>query len=207
MRSTKLAPCPSVLATVMVPANCLAIRLNTMFSPRPVPPWPRRVVTKGSNTLSSLQPKLKKTHIQVDINCPAEIVLDSYPGALAQVITNLTLNCVEHAFEPDAEGRIAINARPDGDWVEMQVADNGKGIPPDMLDKVFDPFVTTRRGQGGTGLGLNIVFNLIAKQFGGTITVTSTLGQGASFVLRIPRVTPIEGEDSGRPHADAPLHA
>jgi signal transduction histidine kinase len=75
-----------------------------------------------------------------------------------------------------------------------------------MLDKVFDPFVTTRRGQGGTGLGLNIVFNLIAKQFAGTITVSSTLGQGASFVLRIPRVTPIEGQGS-EPHADAPLHA
>jgi two-component system, NtrC family, sensor kinase len=157
--------------------------------------------------VSSLQPKLKKTHIQVEIDCPSEIVLDSYPGALAQVITNLTLNCVEHAFDPDDEGRIAINVRADGEWVEMQVVDNGKGIPPDMLDKVFDPFVTTRRGQGGTGLGLNIVFNLIAKQFGGTITVSSTLGQGASFVLRIPRVTPIDGEDSGRPHADAPLHA
>jgi signal transduction histidine kinase len=157
--------------------------------------------------VSSLQPKLKKTHIRVDIDCPAEIVLDSYPGALAQVITNLTLNCVEHAFEPDAEGRIGINVKPDGDWIEMQVVDNGKGIPPDMLDKVFDPFVTTRRGQGGTGLGLNIVFNLIAKQFAGTITVSSTLGQGASFVLRMPRVTPIEsGPGSIEPHADAPLH-
>jgi signal transduction histidine kinase len=156
--------------------------------------------------VSSLQPKLKKTHIQVVIDCPSDIVLDSYPGALAQVITNLTLNCVEHAFEPDAEGCIAINVRPDGDWVEMQVVDNGKGIAPDMLDKVFDPFVTTRRGQGGTGLGLNIVFNLIAKQFAGTITVSSALGQGASFVLRIPRVTPIEGQGS-EPHADAPLHA
>jgi len=57
---------------------------------------------------------------------------------------------------------------------------------------VFDPFVTTRRGQGGTGLGLNIVFNLIAKQFGGSITVSSVLGQGASFVLRMPCVTPAD---------------
>ncbi|MGV7209534.1 sensor histidine kinase [Oxalobacteraceae bacterium A2-2] len=155
--------------------------------------------------VSSLQPKLKKTHIEVVINCPPDIMLDSYPGALAQIITNLTLNCVEHAFEPDASGRIAINVRPEGDWVEMQVVDNGKGIPPDMLDKVFDPFVTTRRGQGGTGLGLNIVFNLIAKQFGGSITVSSTLGQGASFVLRIPCVTP--AEEGAAPHADARLHA
>lgn len=145
-----------------------------------------------SEVVSSLQPKLKKTHIQVAIDCPADIVLDSYPGALAQVITNLTLNCVEHAFDAGAEGHIGINVRPDGDAITMQVVDDGKGIPADMLDKVFDPFVTTRRGQGGTGLGLNIVFNLIVKQFGGTISVTSTVGQGASFVLRIPLVTPVE---------------
>ena len=75
-----------------------------------------------------------------------------------------------------------------------------------MLDKVFDPFVTTRRGQGGTGLGLNIVFNLIAKQFAGTITVNSVLGHGASFVLRIPRVTPID-EAAGAVHEDTRLHA
>ncbi|MES2261498.1 MAG: HAMP domain-containing sensor histidine kinase [Pseudomonadota bacterium] len=159
--------------------------------------------------VSSLQPKLKKTKLQVAIDCPADIVLDSYPGALAQVITNLTLNCVEHAFDADSEGHIHINVKPDDDWIEMQVVDNGKGIPADMLDKVFDPFVTTRRGQGGTGLGLNIVFNLIAKQFCGTITVSSTPGQGASFVLRMPRVTPVDGGHAGapQPHADAPLHA
>ncbi len=140
--------------------------------------------------VSSLQPKLKKTPIAVVIDCPAGIVLDSYPGALAQVLTNLTLNCVDHAFAPDQPGEIAIRVRPDGDWVEVTVADNGRGIPAHLIDKVFDPFVTTRRGQGGTGLGLNIVYNLIAKQFAGTITVTSTEGLGAAFVFRMPRVTP-----------------
>lgn len=154
--------------------------------------------------VSSLQPKLKKTHIEVSISCPPDIMLDSYPGALAQVITNLTLNCVEHAFGPDDAGRIVIGVAPQGDWIEMRVTDNGKGISPDMLDKVFDPFVTTRRGQGGTGLGLNIVFNLIAKQFGGSITVSSVLGQGASFVLRMPCVTP---SDDTTLHADSRLHA
>jgi signal transduction histidine kinase len=141
--------------------------------------------------VSSLQPKLKKTHITVSIACPPDLMLDSYPGALAQVLTNLTLNCVEHAFEPEEEGRITIGVARQGDWIEMQVGDNGKGIAPDMIDKVFDPFVTTRRGQGGTGLGLNIVFNLLAKQFGGTITVASVLGQGACFTLRMPCVTPV----------------
>ena len=159
-----------------------------------------------NEVVSSLQPKLKKTRIRVAIDCPPDIVLDSYPGALAQVITNLTLNCVEHAFDADAEGSIAIRVALDGDWIEMRVVDDGKGIPADMLDKVFDPFVTTRRGQGGTGLGLNIVFNLIAKQFAGTISVSSVLGHGASFVLRIPRVTPID-EAAAVALEDARLHA
>jgi len=159
-----------------------------------------------NEVVSSLQPKLKKTRIRVAIDCPSDIVLDSYPGALAQVITNLTLNCVEHAFDADDEGSIAIRVALEGDWIEMRVVDDGKGIPADMLDKVFDPFVTTRRGQGGTGLGLNIVFNLIAKQFAGSISVSSVLGHGASFVLRIPRVTPID-EAAGVVHEDARLHA
>ncbi|HZV64349.1 MAG TPA: HAMP domain-containing sensor histidine kinase, partial [Telluria sp.] len=72
--------------------------------------------------------------------------------------------------------------------------DDGKGIPPHALDRIFEPFFTTRRGQGGTGLGLNIVYNLIVKQFGGTIAVSSTLGHGTHFTLRIPRVTPQESE-------------
>src|SRR5471032_2891674 len=101
-----------------------------------------------NEVVSSLQPKLKKTRIRVAIDCPPDIVLDSYPGALAQVITNLTLNCVEHAFDADDEGSIAIRVALEGDWIEMRVVDDGKGIPADMLDKVFDPFVTTRRGQG-----------------------------------------------------------
>ena len=143
--------------------------------------------------VSSLQPKLKKTPIRLTLSCPAEIVLDSYPGAFAQVITNLTLNCVEHAFEIDTPGHIQISARLDGEIVELHVNDDGKGISPDVLDRIFDPFFTTRRGQGGTGLGLNIVYNLIVKQFAGTIAVASTLGQGTHFTLRIPRVTPQEG--------------
>ena len=163
--------------------------------------------------MDSLQPTLKKTRSEVIIDCPPGIEFDSYPGALAQVLTNLVLNCVEHAFDPDTAGTIHIGVRceaegnaegePDAkaQWIVMQVRDNGRGIAPDLLERVFDPFVTTRRGQGGTGLGLNIVFNLIAKQFGGTITVSSTLGQGATFLLRLPRVTPL-AHSKGEGHGD-----
>ncbi|UOD31294.1 histidine kinase [Massilia violaceinigra] len=147
--------------------------------------------------VSSLQPKLKKTPIALVLNCPDDIVLDSYPGAFAQVITNLTLNCVEHAFDVDTAGEIMISARLDGEMVELHVKDDGRGIAPDVLDRIFDPFFTTRRGQGGTGLGLNIVYNLVVKQFVGTIAVSSTLGQGTHFTLRIPRVTPVDGAPEG----------
>jgi two-component system NtrC family sensor kinase len=136
--------------------------------------------------VSSLRPKLKKTHIDLRIDCPGDIELDTYPGALAQVLTNLILNCVEHAFDADSRGTIVVRARRDGAMIELEVSDDGKGIPAEMLDKVFDPFVTTRRGQGGTGLGLNIVFNLVVKQFGGSIAVSSVVGEGARFALRIP---------------------
>jgi two-component system NtrC family sensor kinase len=151
--------------------------------------------------VSSLQPKLKKTAIQLNLDCPPDIVLDSYPGAFAQVLTNLILNCAEHAFDPCQPGQIRISARLDGELVELHVADDGKGIAPDVLDRIFEPFFTTRRGQGGTGLGLNIVYNLIVKQFGGTIAVSSTVGQGAHFTLRIPRVTPHRGEQDDAPEA------
>jgi two-component system NtrC family sensor kinase len=151
--------------------------------------------------VSSLQPKLKKTALALTIDCAPDIVLDSYPGAFAQVITNLTLNCVEHAFAGDQAGTIAIRARLDGEFVELHVSDDGRGIAPDVLDRIFDPFFTTRRGQGGTGLGLNIVYNLIAKQFAGTIAVTSVLGEGTHFTLRIPRVTPQDDADGALPAA------
>jgi signal transduction histidine kinase len=148
--------------------------------------------------ITSLRPKLKTTRIDLQFDGPADIVLDSYPGAFAQVVTNLVLNCAEHAFAAEQPGHIAIKARLEGDTVELEVVDDGKGIAPELLDRFFDPFFTTRRGQGGTGLGLNIVYNLVAQQFGGTITVRSTLGAGTAFTVRIPRVAPrVEGADTG----------
>ena len=146
--------------------------------------------------VTSLRPKLKGVEIVLAVGDGAEggkggdIVLDSYPGAFAQVLTNLLLNCVEHAFVPEQGGRIEVRARLRGEMVDMEVADNGRGIPADIIDRVFDPFFTTRRGQGGTGLGLNIVYNLVVKQFNGTISARSTVGQGTEFLLRLPRVTP-----------------
>jgi signal transduction histidine kinase len=154
--------------------------------------------------VASLRPKLKTTQIELKLDGAHDIMLDSYPGAFAQVVTNLVLNCAEHAFGPDSAGRIEILARLDRDIVELELIDNGKGIAPEILDRIFDPFFTTRRGQGGTGLGLNIVYNLVVKQFCGTITARSAVGHGTRFTLRIPRVTPQQnGAETGVPEKTA----
>jgi two-component system, NtrC family, sensor kinase len=138
----------------------------------------------------SLRPRIRQTNVQVLVDCPDGVRIDGFPGAFAQVITNLVLNALIHAFGEGAEGTIHIGANPDGEQVEIAFRDTGRGIAPNLIDKVFDPFFTTRRGQGGTGLGLNIVYNLIVKTFGGSVNVASTVGQGSCFTIRIPLVAP-----------------
>jgi len=137
-----------------------------------------------------LHPRLKKTNIQIRINCAENIELDSYSGAFAQIITNLIMNSLTHAFDANDTGSIEINVSLQNDTLLLKFVDDGKGIRPENINKIFDPFFTTQLGKGGSGLGLNIVFNLIVKKMGGSINVTSAFGQGAKFTIRIPRVAP-----------------
>lgn len=139
---------------------------------------------------TSLQPSLRKAHATIKIVCDDNVVMDSYPGLLAQVLTNLTMNAITHAFTGEAQGHIGIDAQAVGDSVSITFRDDGRGIPAEHLGKIYDPFFTTRRGQGGTGLGLHIVFNIVTKQLGGTIVAQNNSDKGASFNLCIPRVTP-----------------
>lgn len=143
--------------------------------------------------MSSLHPKFKMRQgqkpVQVKVLCPEPIELDGYPGAMAQVLTNLTMNSLTHAFKAVEQGEIEITAEQRGDMVSLKFSDNGCGIPPAYLGKIFDPFFTTNRDNGGTGLGLNIVYNILNKQFGGTIAVQSEVGKGTCFTLKFPRNT------------------
>lgn len=143
--------------------------------------------------MSSLHPKFKKAQgqrpVQVNVLCPELIMLDGYPGAMAQMLTNLTMNSLTHAFKDRDQGEIEIFAEQHGDMVTMRFSDNGCGIPPENLGKIFDPFFTTNRDKGGTGLGLNIVYNIVNKQFGGTVAVQSEVGKGTCFTLKFPRNT------------------
>ncbi|MBB6249604.1 PAS domain-containing sensor histidine kinase [Nitrospirillum iridis] len=150
----------------------------------------------------SLSPQWKRPGHTLTIDCPTGLVLDTYPGALSQVLTNLIVNATLHGYAPGQAGRLTITAsplplaagggtgRPAAEHVEILFADDGKGIAPEALPRIFDPFFTTRRGAGSTGLGLNIVFNLVTRTLGGRIEVDSTPGRGTRFFLRLPKVAP-----------------
>ena len=140
--------------------------------------------------LTSLHPTLRKTRIAVDLACPPRLELDSFPGALSQVLTNLVINAVTHAFEDGAQGRITITVdQPVDENVRLVFADDGKGIADDHMGRIFDPFFTTRRSAGGSGLGLHIVYNIVTGTLAGRIEAASEPGRGTAFTLTFPRTT------------------
>jgi PAS domain S-box-containing protein len=134
----------------------------------------------------SLKPTLRKTPHKIKIDCPDDIAMDSYPGALSQVMTNLVMNALVHAFDAERSGTVNITAQLVGKQVQINFADDGRGIPAENLPKIFDPFFTTKRGAGGSGLGLNIVFNMVTRKLRGRVTCSSVEGQGTLFKIEIP---------------------
>jgi signal transduction histidine kinase len=137
----------------------------------------------------TLSPTIRKSRHEVDCVVPPQITMDSYPGPLGQVLTNLINNAFIHGFEGDQRGKVVIGARVTAqDFVELTVSDDGRGIPEENQGRIFDPFFTTKLGQGGSGLGLNIVYNLVTGVLGGNVTVDSQVGQGTRFTLILPRV-------------------
>lgn len=136
--------------------------------------------------LLQLSPKLKATAHTVVIEGDHQLSLNSYPGAFSQIVTNLIMNSLLHAYGPDDEGVIRLQFHRHDDQFVFVYTDDGVGIPPQNLGKIFEPFFTTKRGQGGSGLGLNIVYNLTTRKLGGTIHCESQLGQGTQLTLRLP---------------------
>ena len=139
--------------------------------------------------VASLRPVLKKAAIALSVDVPDGLLIDGYPGAYGQILTNLFLNAVNHAFAGGRSGNITISARGRGaDDVEIIFADDGAGMTPDVQRQAFDPFFTTRRNEGGTGLGLHIVYNLVTQQLGGRMMLESRVGQGTTFRIIMPRI-------------------
>jgi signal transduction histidine kinase len=138
--------------------------------------------------IASLKPVLKRSPIALSVDVPEGLVIDGYPGSYGQILTNLFLNAANHAFADGRSGAISISARPRGaEDVEIIFADNGAGMTPDVQRQAFDPFFTTRRNEGGTGLGLHIVYTLVTQQLGGRMMLDSRLGQGTTFRIIMPR--------------------
>jgi signal transduction histidine kinase len=139
----------------------------------------------------SLRPKLKRTAISVGLECPEGLTVNSYPGALSQILTNFIVNSLQHAYQPDQAGRLNIRVTLlSDDTIRLIYSDDGKGIPPELQSKIFDPFFTTQRGNGGSGLGLHIVYNAVYQTLKGRLQMHSAFAQGTMFTLHFPRVCP-----------------
>jgi PAS domain S-box-containing protein len=141
----------------------------------------------------SLRPGLRKHNLTLNVECQPNLMMNSYPGPYGQVLTNLFLNAVAHAFPEGGPGVIDIQARASGkDNVEIIFSDNGCGMSLDVRRRAFDPFFTTRRDQGGTGLGLHIVYSIVTTRLGGRLDLDSEPGGGTRIQIILPRVAPLE---------------
>jgi PAS domain S-box-containing protein len=141
----------------------------------------------------SLRPGLRKHHLTLNVDCQPNLSMNSYPGPYGQVLTNLFLNAVAHAFPDGRPGAVDIQVRQSGkDNVEIIFSDNGCGMSLDVRRRAFDPFFTTRRDQGGTGLGLHIVYSIVTNRLGGRLELDSEPGKGTRIQIVLPRVAPLE---------------
>ncbi|MBK7004852.1 MAG: hybrid sensor histidine kinase/response regulator [Burkholderiales bacterium] len=123
---------------------------------------------------------------RIDIRIDPAITINGYPGALEQVLANLLSNAFQHAFEEPTGGNVIIEGKSHNGWVTLTVGDDGKGIAPERVTRIFDPFYTTQLGKGGSGFGLYAVFNQVSHLMGGHINVESTPGKGTRFILELP---------------------
>jgi two-component system, NtrC family, sensor kinase len=148
-----------------------------------------RIVPYLEEVAISLSPHLKKTTHTLTVSGNDQIEIDSYPGAIAQIATNLVTNSLNHAFSLKQHGQMKFEITLKVNHLLITYRDNGCGIPVENLNKVFNPFFTTARSQGGTGLGLHIVYNLVTQTLNGQIDVSSEVNKGTSFQIILPLST------------------
>lgn len=138
-------------------------------------------------TLMSMRPRLKKVTHTINIDCSETLNVMCKAGPLNQILINLIMNSLIHAFETVENGKIDVIARlTDDQKLKIIYKDNGSGIPTSIKKRIFDPFVTTKRGQGGSGLGMHLVFNLVTQALNGNIKLESEEGNGVEFTLTFP---------------------
>lgn len=141
-----------------------------------------------------LRPGFRRLPYEIRVDVPRGIEMNSYPGPLGQVVSNIVGNGMQHAFEGRSSGELTITAASDGGTVTLVIADNGIGMDKNVRQRAFDPFFTTKFGRGGSGLGLHIVFNIVTGVLGGKIELESAPGKGSRFVIRLPVKAPVGAE-------------
>lgn len=137
--------------------------------------------------ITSLGHKLKRANTEVVVDCDRQLELYSYPGSFTQIYSNLIINSVTHAFNNwEGERKISISIVRENEQLLIDYRDSGCGVPPELANRIFDPFVTTKRGQGGSGLGTHIVYNLVVQLLKGYIAFESEPDKGVHFSIRLP---------------------
>lgn len=136
--------------------------------------------------LLSLRSKYNRTRHSINIHCPGGLTLNTYPGAFMQIFSNMIMNSLIHGFDEIDSGNIEIRVELGGSKLLIFYSDDGKGMTEEQLERVFEPFYTTKRNKGGTGLGMHIVYNLVTSRLGGTIKASSAPGQGTAYTLSLP---------------------
>lgn len=136
------------------------------------------------------QSVLRRAHATLTLDCEPGLVVESFPGAWSQMLSNLIGNSLTHAFDgarDDARIEVRVIDRPEE--VVLSYRDNGRGMSEEVAKKVFDPFFTTNRQGGGSGLGMHIVYNIVAQQLRGRIRLETAPGQGVNFTINVPKQT------------------
>lgn len=147
---------------------------------------PMNLYQEIDNVIASLKPTYKYRDVQILNQVHEQIILTSFAGAFNQILTNLIVNSMHHAFEENQSGMITIDAWVEGELVRIIYSDNGKGISDEVLDHIFEPFFTTRRSGGNSGLGMYITHNLITQTLSGTIHIENRPEGGVKFVITVP---------------------
>lgn len=137
-------------------------------------------------TLFALNPRLRQYKVVILVDCAEDLIIHSYPGAISQIITNLVMNSLLHAYQPEQMGIIRIQARQVEQNILLTYQDDGAGMDENTRKKAFEPFFTTKRGKGGTGLGLHIIYNLVVQKLHGSISLQSAPGKGCTFSMVFP---------------------
>jgi len=140
------------------------------------------------DVIRSLQPKAKQVQVNIKLTCADEVLITSYPGAIAQITNNLIINSLTHAFTDilDGSGEITINVKRSAQSIELYYGDNGCKLDEETKSQLFEPFYTTKRGQGGSGLGAHIVYNLVTQKLKGAIELITDQEKGKTFKISIP---------------------